>query len=88
MLFLFSHVISVDATFKSSRMMPMPPTATFTPSVYQLSGEYKYIGRIKSHSARITGLEFGYRESSEVLISVSEDRWVRRGVRKHKDHAY
>ncbi len=36
-----------------------------------------YIGRSVSHNAKITGIEFGYRENSiETLISVSEDRHV------------
>jgi len=35
---------------------------------------YSYIGRIKSHIGKVTGLEFGFRESSEVLMSVGEDR--------------
>jgi hypothetical protein len=41
---------------------------------------YSYIGRIKAHMGRVTGLEFGYRESSEVLLSVGEDRWLKQLV--------
>ena len=33
-----------------------------------------YLGRILSHGAPITGLEFGTRETGETLVSVSEDR--------------
>jgi WD40 repeat protein len=36
--------------------------------------EFTYVGRIHSHRERITGVEFGYREGIELLVSVSEDR--------------
>lgn len=35
---------------------------------------YSYIGRALSHSSPITGIEFGVRDSGEVLVSVGEDR--------------
>jgi cilia- and flagella-associated protein 251 len=35
---------------------------------------YVFIGRITSHSAAITGIDFGVKESGETLISVGEDR--------------
>lgn len=37
-------------------------------------GTYTYIGRAITHTSAITGIEFGLRESGEVLISVGEDR--------------
>ncbi len=37
---------------------------------------YSYLGRIISHSASISGLEFGARENGEVLLSVGQDRCV------------
>ena len=36
---------------------------------------YAYLGRAITHSAPITGIEFGIRESGEVLISIGEDRY-------------
>jgi WD40 repeat protein len=38
-------------------------------------GTYTYLGRAITHSAPITGLEFGLRENGEVLMSIGEDRW-------------
>ena len=35
---------------------------------------YIYLGRTHSHESKITGLEFGYREGMETLVSVGEDR--------------
>ena len=35
---------------------------------------YIYLGRITSHSAPITGIDFGMKESGETLVSVGEDR--------------
>jgi len=35
---------------------------------------YIYIGRALAHSSAVTGIEFGMRETGEVLISVGEDR--------------
>ena len=35
---------------------------------------YVYLGRITSHSAPITGIDFGVKESGETLISIAEDR--------------
>lgn len=37
---------------------------------------YAYLGRAITHSAPITGIEFGIRESGEVLVSVGEDRYL------------
>jgi WD40 repeat protein len=37
-------------------------------------GAYTYLGRAITHSAPITGIEFGLRESGEVLMSIGEDR--------------
>lgn len=39
------------------------------------NNHYQYIGRSSSHSSRITGLSFGYREHFPTLISVGEDRY-------------
>jgi hypothetical protein len=39
-------------------------------------GAYTYLGRAITHSAPITGIEFGLRENGEVLMSVGEDRLV------------
>lgn len=36
---------------------------------------YTFIGRARSHTAAIVGIEFGVRDSVETLISVSEDRY-------------
>lgn len=36
---------------------------------------YIYLGRALTHTAPITGIEFGVRENGEALISVGEDRW-------------
>lgn len=36
---------------------------------------FTYIGRIRAHTSRIIGLEFGQRENTETLISVGEDRF-------------
>ncbi len=37
---------------------------------------FTYLGRVHSHSRKITGLEFGFREGAENLVSVAEDRQV------------
>ena len=37
---------------------------------------YTYLGRAITHSAPITGIEFGLREHGEVLMSVGEDRLI------------
>jgi WD40 repeat protein len=39
-------------------------------------GAFTYIGRVKSHTAKITGLEFGMKDTVETLVSVSEDRYA------------
>ena len=36
---------------------------------------FYYIGRALSHSEKISGLEFGFRDNMETLLSVSEDRF-------------
>lgn len=36
---------------------------------------FYYVGRIRSHTSRIVGIEFGLKESGETLISVGEDRY-------------
>ena len=35
---------------------------------------FAYLGRAHSHGASITGLEFGFKEGIETLVSISEDR--------------
>lgn len=40
------------------------------------SEELAYLGRSLSHTAKITGIEFGYKDIYETLVSVSEDRHV------------
>lgn len=46
----------------------------FDGSISTSKSIYAYLGRAITHSAPITGIEFGIRESGEVLISVGEDR--------------
>jgi WD40 repeat protein len=43
-------------------------------ATWESMGEFVYVGRIISHKAPITGLEFGFRELNETLFSVGEDR--------------
>jgi hypothetical protein len=39
------------------------------------NGGFYYVGRTLAHTAKIIGLEFGYRETTiETLITVSEDQ--------------
>ena len=40
------------------------------------TGVFIYLGRVHSHSGKITGLEFGRRDDMETLLSVGEDRRV------------
>ena len=44
------------------------------PSGEVTGSDFIYLGRILSHKARITGIEFGLKEGVETLVSVSEDR--------------
>lgn len=52
---------------------PPPPTTT-TNTTTTVARSWTYVGRYYAHSKRITGLEFGKRAESCVLVSVAEDR--------------
>lgn len=43
--------------------------------LYSRHKGFSYVGRMKSHTARVIGIEFGTRETQETLISVGEDRY-------------
>eukprot|EP01039_Chlorochromonas_danica_P007847 gene7848-8660_t len=45
------------------------------PPTYAAYRPFTYIGRALAHTAKIVGLEFGHKENTETLISVSEDRY-------------
>ena len=40
----------------------------------QDEGTFVYIGRAKAHKAPITGIEFGFKEGQDILLSIGEDR--------------
>jgi hypothetical protein len=43
---------------------------------FQEDGTYAYIGRIQAHASTIVGIDFGFREGIEIMISAAKDRLV------------